>query len=135
MPKTVDDIAKALKLKAEPKQNALTLKLGVKKLTLPFEARCLSSANYVFVHIPPSAGIMKITDSGLAPVNDVAEAQAAVASFRQSRKRTGSTRKADKVAMPSQLEDALNLIPSGYKLAYGQDGKARLVKARNRGKK
>lgn len=131
MARTVQDVAKALKLKAEPKQKALTLKLGTKKVTLPFEVRLLSSSDYVFVHIPPSAGIMKITADGLTEVKKMDEANAAVASFRQKRKRAVRP-PAEKVDMPSELATALKKIPTGYKLAYGADGKPRLVRSRNR---
>lgn len=132
MAKTVEDVARALKLKAEPKENALTLRVGVKKFVLPFEVRVISSNSHIFVHIPPSAGIMQITDKGLAPVANLAQAQEATASFRSSKKR--STRKVRDVQMPNELAEALNKIPSGFKLSYGADGKPRLVKTRKRKK-
>lgn len=133
MAKSVESISRALKLKAESKQGSLTLKLGAKKLALPFEVRCLSSSDYVFVHIPPAAGVMKFSPKGLALVESVEEAQAAASSFRQTRKRSG--KKPEKVALPPELASALNKIPAGYKLAYDASGAPRLVKTRNRGKK
>ncbi|HRI42626.1 MAG TPA: hypothetical protein PLL78_00895 [Fimbriimonadaceae bacterium] len=134
MAKTVQDIERALKLKAEPKNQALTLRLGTKKLTLPFEIRLLSSNDYVFVHIPPTAGILKVTDKGLTPVGKMDEAQNAAASFRQKRKR-GSRPAAKSVEMPSDLAAVLKKIPAGYKLGYDAKGAPRLVKTRKRGKK
>lgn len=132
MGKTVADIAKSLKLKAEPKDDLITLRLGVRKHTLPFEVRFLQSDEYVFVHIPPTAAIFRKEDEGLIAVEDDAEAAKAASSFRQSRKR--SSRKAQDVSMPEELQAALKKIPSGYKLAYDADGTPRLVKRRKRGK-
>jgi hypothetical protein len=132
MAKSVQEIAKALKLKAEPREEALTLRLGTKKHVLPFEVRILTSNDYVFVHIPPSAGIMKITSNGLVPVVKADEANNAVQSFRQRRKKT--TRTTQKVAIPDELASALKKLPNGYKLAYGTDGSPKLVRARNRSK-
>jgi len=130
--KSAQDIAKGLKLKAEPRSEALTLRIGTKKLALPFEVRTLASNDYVFVHIPPSAGIMKITADGLVPVEKPDEAAAAAQSFRQRRKRT--TRTVAKATLPDELASALKKLPSGYKLSYGTDGKPKLVRTRQRSK-
>ncbi len=130
MPKTVESVVKSLKLRAEPKAKALTVRVGTKKHVLPFEVRMLASADYLFVHVPPSATLMKVSGGTAAPVANLADAQAAVASFRKSsRKRT---RKPSKVDMPQALETALKTIPSGFKLTYGPDGKPKLVKTRKR---
>ena len=130
MSRTVESITKSLKLRAESKPNSLTLRLGVKKLTLPFDVRALASNDYVFVHIPPSAAVLKITKSGLEPVTNVDEASEAVASFRKSSKRSG--RKPSKVEIPNSVLSALRDIPSGYRLTYGADNHPRLVKMRKR---
>lgn len=130
MPKTVEAVVKALKLRAEPKSKALTVRVGTKKHVLPFEVRIIASADYLFVHVPPSASLMKISNGNAAPVSTLADAQAAVASFRKSSKKR--TRKPSKVEMPTELESALKRIPSGFKLTYGPDGKPKLVKTRKR---
>ncbi len=132
MAKTVDDITRALKLKATPKNNALTFKLGVKKHTLPFEVRYLASNDYVFVHIPPAAAVMKVTPNGLVAVDSVDEASQATSTFRQSKKK--QTKRASKTQLPSEVAEALRRIPAGYKIAYGADGSPRMVKMRKRSK-
>lgn len=133
MTKTVDKVKFGLKLKAQPKEGALTLRLGTKKHTLPFEVRVLNSEEYVFVHIPPSAAIFKITQDGLTEVEDVKDAEVAAASFRKPRRRSGGGGRSSRaVEMPENLKSALDAIPSGYKLGYDKDGQPKLVKARKR---
>lgn len=133
MPKTIEDVTKALKLKADAKVNVLSLRIGLKKVTLPFEARLITNDKYAFVHIPPGAGVFHVTDEGLVPVASYEEAKAAQDSFRAPRKRS-SREKAAVVEMPDELKSALNKIPSGYRLAVDPDGSVRLVKKRNRRK-
>ena len=134
MAKTLQKVKSSLKLRTQEKSGALTLRLGVKKYVLPFEVRLLTSNDFVFVHVPPSAEIMKVVNGNLEVVTDVDTAEQAAKSFRRSRKRT--TAKASKsVEMPVELASALNKVPAGYKLAYGADGQPRLVKTRRRRKK
>jgi len=130
MSKTVEDVVKALKLKAEPVSGALSLRLGTKKSALPFEVRTLTSGEFVFAHIPPSAAIFRITDGGLELVNDVNTATVAVKSFRT--RKTRGEKVAPAIELPDNLARALSSIPDGYKLAFSVDGKARLVKTRQR---
>ncbi len=135
MSKSVESITKALKLKADPKENALTFRVGVKKHTLPFEVRALVSGEFLFVHIPPSAGIMKITPDGLVPVSNTADATAAVASFRKSRKRGGARRARAASAgaeVPDAMRELLKSLPKGYKLVHAPGEEPRLVKSRTR---
>jgi hypothetical protein len=133
MAKSVDKVKLGLKLKAQAKDGALTLRLGTKKHTLPFEVRVLNSEEFVFVHIPPAAAIFKITPEGLSEVEDLAEAEKASASFRKPRRRTGGGGRAARgVEMPENLKSALSAIPSGYKLGYDKDGQPKLVKSRKR---
>lgn len=129
MSKTVEDVVKGLKLKATPTHNVLSLRVGVKKFALPFEARTLVSDQYLFAHLPPTAAIFRITDNGLVPVEDAAEAIGAVKSLRPRKQRT---ERAVSVDMPDALAKALSAIPSGYKLAYDANGQPRLVKKRER---
>ena len=133
MARSVEKIIFGLKLRTESKENVLTLRIGVKKYVLPFETRLIKSNDYIFVHVPPSAELMKITRSGLEVVTRGDEAETAVVSFRKSRKKTKRPRKA--VVMNADLESALKKVPAGYKLGYGADGKPRLVKTRKRRKK
>ncbi|HRJ26412.1 MAG TPA: hypothetical protein PLO61_02740 [Fimbriimonadaceae bacterium] len=135
MAKSVDSITRALKLKAESRNNALTFRVGVKKHTLPFEVRALVSGDYLFVHVPPAAGLMKITAAGLVPVSTEAEATAAAASFRKPRKRGGKrtrTSRTSSAEVPEAVMEAMKMIPKGFKLVAGADGQPRLVKTRAR---
>jgi hypothetical protein len=131
MPKNIADISRALKLKAEARPGALTLRIGVKKHKLPFEVRTVTSSDYMFVHIPPAAGLLKIEPSGLREVTSDDEAAAALASFRQNRKRRSKTA-APKVGVPPALLDALRQIPPGHRLVFDADGSPRLAKRRRK---
>lgn len=133
MAKTIEKTKSALKLRTQAKTGVLTLRLGTKKYTLPVEARLITSSEFVFLHIPPTAEIMKIDSGSLAVVEDMATAEKAVASFRQRRKRAGG-RGAKSTEMPSELASALSKIPAGFRLGYGPDGKPKLVKTRKRSK-
>lgn len=135
MSKSVESITRALKLKADPKEKALSLRLGVRKLSLPFEVRTLQSEGYIFVHIPPAASILKVSDDGLVLVEDANEAAAAQASFRKPRARRASRKATRQVPeVPAELAEALKRIPSGHKLVFDASGSPRIVKARQRRK-
>ena len=133
MARSVEKIIFGLKLRTKSKENVLTLRIGVKKYVLPFEARLIKSDEYIFVHVPPSAELMKITRKGLEVVTRGDEAEKAVVSFKRSRRKTKRPRKA--VVMNPDLESALKKVPSGYRLGYGADGKPRLIKTRKRKRK
>ena len=130
MARSLEKIKFGLKLRTEKKDNALTFRMGVKKYVLPFETRIIKSDDYIFIQIPPQAEIMKISKDGLEVVTKPAEAEEAIKSFRKSRKRTKHSRK--QVELPTEVEDALKKIPSGYKLGYDVDGNLKLVKKRTR---
>lgn len=134
MAKSLDQIKASLKLKTAPKDGALTLKVGKRKIVLPFEVRLLECDNYLFVHVPPAAEILKASEGGFSVVEDAKTAEAAVAEFKKSRRRrrTGSRTAAE---LPAELKEALNKVPSGFKLVYGADGTPRLAKTRARRKK
>jgi hypothetical protein len=132
MGKTVADIARALKLRAVGKNNGLSLRLGVKKHTLPFEVRYINSPEYVFVHIPPAAAILRHTADGLVEVTDPEEAAKAQAAFRKPRRQGARQGAAKDIAVPAELHQALKKIPPGFKIGYGPDGEIRLLRARKR---
>lgn len=135
MARSLDKIKFGLKLRTNAVDGALSLKMGVKKMVLPFEARLIKSDEYVFVHIPPSAEIFKIEGKELVQVTKADEAEKAVVSFRKARKR-GRKASSKEVSMPTELESALSKIPDGYKLGYDPaTGQPRLVKTRQRRKK
>jgi len=134
MAKTVEKTKSALKLRTQARDGALTLRIGVKKYVLPFEVRLLTSNEYVFVHIPPCAEIMKIAKSGLEVVTDVATADEAAKSFRRGRKRPAG-KASSKIEVPTDISAALSKIPAGYKIGYAADGSLKLVRSRKRQKK
>lgn len=133
MARDINKVKTGLKLRTNPKEGALSLKLGTKRFNLPYEVRLIQSEEYVFVHVPPSAEIFKIDGKELVLVETNEEAATATASFRKSRKR-GRTKGDASVEVPEELETALNKIPKGYKLGYDADGNIRLVKTRVRRK-
>ncbi|MCC6402385.1 MAG: hypothetical protein IT207_00065 [Fimbriimonadaceae bacterium] len=135
MKKTQSQVAKttaSLKLRALPKKNALSVRVGTHKYTLPFEAKILSGDKYVFVHIPPSAMLMKLDGKSLAPVTSEEEAKEASTSFRKTRSKPArkSTKKAPE--LPAELQNLLGKIPAGYRLDVSRDGTPRIVRTRNR---
>ncbi len=130
MARSVEKIIFGFKLRTQPTKNALTLRVGNKKYVLPFEARIILSDEYIFVHVPPAADIMKISGKGLEVVTKSEDAEKAALSFRRARK----ARKARRVELPEVVKDALKKIPAGYKLGYDADGKMKLVKSRSRRK-
>jgi hypothetical protein len=134
MAKSVEQIEKALKLKAQSKPGSITIRVGVKKYVLPFDARVLTSKDFMFVHIPPAAGIFSIGGKEAGHISEVAKAEEAAKSFR-SRKGRGAAKRSGKgsVEVPDDVKAALAKIPAGYKLVNDAKG-ARLVKTRARSK-
>lgn len=131
MAKSLDQVKASLKLKTSAKEGALSLRIGKKKVVLPFEVRMLESDNYVFVHIPPAAEIMKVGDSSFVVVTDAGEAVTAANEFKKSRRRKRGANKSA-AEMPDELKAALDKVPAGFKLVYGADGAPRLAKTRVR---
>lgn len=131
MAKNIDKVKSGLKLRTAAKDGALSLKLGVRKVQLPFETRLIQSDEYIFIHVPPSAEIFKIDGKRLVMVTTDEEAEKAVNSFKKSRKRTRRP-SAKSVDLPTELESALSKLPAGYKLGYDADGNPRVVKTRTR---
>jgi hypothetical protein len=134
MAKKIDDVSRALKLRAKPKNQGLTFRHGTKKYVLPFEVRYLASEDYLFVHVPPAAGVLKITPEGLAEVTNVDEAVAAQKTFRAPRKSKRASKNSKSAELPDAVKSALAMIPAGHRVAYGKDGSPRLVRTRNRKK-
>lgn len=132
MAKTLGKIKSGLKLRTQSVEGALSIKIGTKRYELPFETRLIRSEDHVFVHIPPTAEILKIEGKTVAIVTDVSEAETAVAGFRKRRKRATAA-KAPAV-IPGEIRDLLQKIPAGYKIAYGSDGQPKVVRSRRRRK-
>lgn len=134
MARPINKIKFGLKLRAEAREGVLTLRMGVKKYVLPFEARMLSSDDYVFVHIPPTAEIMRVDGRQLVVVTKADEAEEAAKTFRKKRRKS-SRGDSEEAELPDNVKEALNKIPDGYRLGYDADGQPRLVKTRRRRKK
>ena len=130
MPKTLEKIKSGLKLRTQAADGALSLRLGTRKYELPFEARLIKSDEYIFVHIPPGAEILKFEGKEVRIVTDAAEADKAAAGFRKRRKRSKSAKAPTEI--PPEIKDLLLKIPAGYKIAYGADGTPKVIKARKR---
>lgn len=131
--KNIEKTKSGLKLRTQPKEGALTLRLGTRKYVLPFETRLITSDEYVFIHIPPSAEILKISGGEVSIVTTAEEAEKAVATFKRRRSRgKAAGKKVEEI--PSEVKELLEKIPAGYKISYNADGSPKVVKARKRRK-
>lgn len=135
MARGINATKQALKLKADEKENSLSLRLGVKKHLLPITPKVLFSEEYVFVHVPSQAEILKVTENGLEVVTSDEEAAKAAASFKKGRGARSARKQSASLPLPGELADALSKVPAGYKLAFGPDGSPRIVRTRTRKKK
>jgi hypothetical protein len=130
MNKTVKNAKNSLKFKAQPKTGILEVRVGVKKYSVPVEARMLSNDGYLFLSFSASSELFKIDGKKLTAMSSEDDATAAMAALtptkRRGRKRGGG---AD---LTPELETALKGIPSGFRLGYGPDNQPRLVRTRQR---
>jgi hypothetical protein len=127
---TVQSVKNSLKFKADEKPGILSVRVGVKKYTLPIKARMLSGGNYLFLSFSASSELYKVGPEGLEALpreEDPGDAYAALNPGRRRGRRRGSN-----VEMPEELASALKAIPAGMKLGYGPDGTPRLVRTRTR---
>jgi hypothetical protein len=131
--KTVQSVKNSLKFKATPKAGILSIKVGVKKFSVPVEARMLSNGEFLFLSFPSSSELYKIVNKELKVLDSGADASEAHAALSPKRRRT--RRKREAVEMPSDLAAAIKSIPTGFKLGYSADGSLKLVKTRTRSKK
>ena len=128
--RTVQSVKNSLKFKASPKAGILSIKIGVKKYSVPIEARMLSNGEYVFLSFPASSELYKIENKELSALDAKADAADAHSSLTPKRRR--GRRRREAVEMPAELAAALRSLPSGFKLGYGTDGTPKLVKTRAR---
>ena len=129
--KNVKSVKNSLKFKAQPKSGALSVRIGVKKYTVPVDARILSDGNYIFLSFPACSELFEIKSKELIAMAPDADATEAYATLNPGRKR--GRKRGPALVLPQQLADALKAIPSGYKLGYDADGTPRLVRKRQRG--
>lgn len=132
MKKTVQNVKNSLKFKAQEKEGVLSIKVGVKKYSVPVKARMLSGANYLFLSFPASSELYEIDSKQLTALDKDADATDAFDLLNPGKRRT--RRKSSAVSMPNELAEALKGIPAGYKLGYGSDGSPKLVRTRKRSK-
>jgi hypothetical protein len=130
--KTVQNVKNSLKFKAQEKEGVLSIKVGVKKYSVPVKARMLSSSNYLFLSFPASSELYEIDSKQLTALDKDADATDAFDVLNPGKRRT--RRRSSSVSMPTELAEALKNLPSGYKLGYGIDGTPKLVRTRKRGK-
>ena len=131
--KTVQSVKNSLKFKASPKAGILSIKIGVKKYSVPLEARMLSNGEYLFLSFPASSELYKVDGKELQSLDSGADATDALGALTPKRRR--GRRRREAVEMPAELAAALKALPSGLKLGYGADGTPKLVKTRTRKKK
>lgn len=129
MSRPLEKTISGLKLRTESAEGALTFTYRRRKYSLPFEVRTIGSSEHVFIHLPPNAGLFKISDGELSLIEDAGDAEAAAKTLRRSR---GSSKKAASLELPKELVEALGSLPEGTKLVYGPDGTPRLAKKRRR---
>lgn len=131
MAKSVQNVKNSLKFKAQEKEGVLSVKVGVKKFTLPVKARMLSDHEYLFLSFPASSELYRVDGKNLSALDQDAEASAAFESLNPG-KRRGGRKRSGNVDMPDTLAEALRGIPAGYRLGYGPDGTPKLVRTRKR---
>jgi hypothetical protein len=131
MKKNVKSVKNSLKFKAQPKSGVLSVRVGVKKYTVPVDARILTNGDYIFLSFPACSELFRIEKKELHAMGPEEDATDAYNSLNPGRKR--GRRKTPSVTLPSELAEALRNIPPGYKLGYDLDGTPRLVRRRNRG--
>lgn len=132
--KNIKSVKNSLKFKAEPKSGLLTVRIGVKKLVLPVEARMLSGNGFLFLSFGSSSEIYKVDGKGLSALSPEADGADALAALNPTRKRRRRGSRKTSVEMPEDLAKLLAKIPAGHKVVPGADG-YRLVKTRVRTKK
>lgn len=132
MSKNVQSVKNSLKFKAAEKEGVLSIKVGVKKYTLPVTARMLSNGEFLFLSFPASSELYTITDKDLVPMDKMADAAEAHRLLDPGKRRRGGRKVSTSNDVPADLAAALKQIPSGMKLVYDKTGTPRLVKARKR---
>jgi len=128
--KTVRSVKNSLKFKTQPKSEILSVKIGVKKFSLPVEARMLSNGDHVFLSFPASSELYRVENKKLVAMPSEADASEAYQSLNPKRRRGRRARQA--VQMPTELAQALKSLPSGYKIGYGPGNEPKLVRTRTR---
>ncbi len=131
--KSVQSVKNSLKFKAQEKEGVLSVRVGVKKYSVPLKARMLSSGEFLFLSFPASSELYRVDKKSLTAMERDEDASKAYESLNPGRK--ARRRRAGGAELSVELAAALKAIPDGYKLGYGSDGSPKLVRTRKRSKK
>jgi len=131
--KTVQNVKNSLKFKAQEKEGVLSIKVGVRKYSVPVKARMLSGQDYLFLSFPASSELYRVSAKELTPLDKDADSSDAYEALNPGKRR--GRRRAGSVEMPTELAEALKNLPAGFKLGYSADGAPKLVRTRRRGAK
>lgn len=132
--KTVQSAKNSLKFKASPREGVLEVRIGVRKFSLPVEARMLSNGDFLFLSFPATSELFRIDGKTLTAMDGEADATEAYGALNPGRKR-GRRSASNDAELPSELAEALKNLPAGYRLGYGPDNTPKLVRTRQRRKK
>lgn len=130
MKKTVQSVKNSLKFKAQPKSGILSVRVGVKKYSIPVDARMLSDEKFLFLSFPATSDLYRIESKQLVVMKTDEDASDVLEALTPAKKRTRKRGAASEV--PKELTDILKNLPSGYRLGYGPDGTPKLVRTRRR---
>ena len=133
--KTVQNVKNSLKFKAQEKEGLLSVRVGVKKFTVPVKARMISGEDYLFLSFPASSELYKIQEGELVALDREADASDAFEALNPGKRRGPGRRRATPTELPDTLAEALKSLPAGYKLGYDADGTPKLIRTRQRTKK
>src|SRR5579859_4625288 len=92
-PKSVQSVKNSLKFKAQEKDGVLSVRVGVRKFSLPIKARMLSSGDYLFLSFPASSELYRVDKRALSPMDkdeDAAKAYESLNPGRKARRRRSS---------------------------------------------
>jgi hypothetical protein len=128
MPKTVQNVKNSLKFKARVKQDSISVRVGVKKYSLPIQARILGGGEYLFLSFPACSELFRVRDNRLEPMAQTEDASEAFEILSPPAPKR--TRRSPAAKLPASLESALRDIPEGYRLGYDAGGRPRLVRIR-----
>lgn len=132
MAKTVQNVKNSLKFKVGSKKGILSVKVGIRKFTIPMEARMLSNEKYLFLSFPASSELYKVDGKTLEAMAGDADGSEAFQELNPKGKR--GRRRRDAAQMPTDLAQALKGIPAGYRVGYDETGAPKLVRKRARRK-
>lgn len=130
MSKTVQNVKNSLKFKAQVKQNLISVRVGVKKYSVPMEARMLSGGEFMFLSFPACSELFRVQDKQLSAMDSAEDATEAFEALNPAKRQ--SRRKPAPAELPTVVEAALKEIPMGYRLGYDASGRPRLVRTRKR---